>query len=470
MPLVPCLSMAQVACVNPSLALGEVDSTRSAVSVAYDASSGLAEMVEEGTGWHGVTAEGRTVMRLSPTLAAWGLAAYDRGVRKDVQMSESADIREVGPMAVADTIGGDKKSEGYRFRVGFAWQGRRASVGLDIKYSSLSEFRTRDPRPKADAVTAAVRLGGALNIADGQTIGLFGTLRKYSQEMDVDFKNTQKGTATIYHLTGLGSDYSRFAGSNDEVAYDGRRVGGGVSYTGPLCALVELSRRHTEKLLPDLANILISETYDNCLVANIARHGALNTWTSTLALDAKLNNLTLKTSIYDDGTRNYRLLSTREPYERRTASAALTAQMSRPRIISLSVSVAYNTDRQENTELARRVETSDVGVNALAEAWHEGRVASLSCGVGVALRRNVKGECELGARRSSESAAAHDVVRRDFELRSANVLGGEVSGRADFRIAGRGWSPFVGFNVGGLCRSGGADDAWHASVSVGVGF
>lgn len=470
MPLVPCLSAAQVACGNPALALSEVDTTRSEVSVAYSASSHLAEMVEEGTAWHGMLAEGRTVMRLSHVIAAWGLASYDRGVRKDVTMSESADIREVGPMAVADTIGGDKESEGYTFRAGFAWQGCRASVGLDIRYSSVSEFRTRDPRPKADAVVAAVRLGGALNLTEGQTIGLYGKLRKYAQEVDVDFKNTQAGTATIYHLTGLGADYTRFAGSNDAASFDGRCLGGGLTYGGPVGVTLDLSRRHTEKILPDLANILISETYDNCLAANVVRHGTLSRWSSSIGLSANLSHLTLKTSIYDDGTKNYRLLSTRQPYSRRTATFAITAQMARPQTIALSATVAYNRDKQENTDLARRVETSDVSLDAQANAWHHGRVASLSCGLGIALRKNVSGECNLGVRRSTESAAAHEVVRRDYALRSANVVGGEVFGRADFHIVGRGWSPFVGFNARGIGRSGGADDAWNISVCAGVGF
>lgn len=470
MPLAPRPAAAQVARGNPALALAEVDTTRSEVSVAFDASSRLAETVGEGTAWHGVVAEGRVAARLSPSLAAWGMAAYDRGVRKGVLMSESADIHEVGPMAVADTIGGDKESEGYTFRAGFAWQGVRASVGLDIDYSSLSEFRTRDPRPKADAVAAAVRLGGSLDMGRGQAIGVFGKIRKYSQEIDIDFKNTQAGTATIYHLTGLGADYTRFAGSNDAASFDGRCLGGGVTYGGPVDVLLELSRRHTEKLLPDLANILICETFDNSILADVTRHGALSSWASAIGLQAQLNHLTLKTSIYDDGAKNYRLLSTREPYTRRTAALALAARMTRPETLALSATVAYNHDEQENRELSRRVSTTDVRLDASAHAWRSGRIATLSCSVGIIVRKNVGGDCDLGLLRGTESAAAHEAVRRDYALRSANMAGGGIAGRADFRTAGRGWSPFVGFDAGGAGRSGGAGGTWHIAIRAGVGF
>lgn len=469
-PLVPCLALAQAGGVNPACALAEVDTTVSEVVVGWGASSRLADFVEEGASWRGFTAEGRTLMRLSPSLAAWGRAAYVRGVRADVAVSESSDFAEVGPMAVADTVGGDKDSESYRFRAGFAWRSGRASVGLDIRYSSMSEFRTHDPRPKADAVVAEARLGGAFFFSGGKSVGLFGSLRKYSQELDIDFKNDRNGNATVYHLIGLGADYSRFAGANTDASYDGRRAGGGVSFTGPVEVAVEASRRHTEKSLPDLHDALINETCDNRVDVGAVRHGLLNGWRTRFALSSSLNHLTLNTAVYDDGVKNYRLLAKREPYERRSAIATLSATMSRPEVLSLSAFVSCSADKEANSELSRRVEVADVSFGVSAEARRKWRSASLVGGLGLRARRNVRWVCDLGARRAKESATVFQSVSRDFSLRSANLFGGDASARVDFRHGGWPCAPFVNLNVGGFCRYGALPGAWHLELRAGVGF
>lgn len=468
--LAPGLALAQAGGVNPACALAEVDTTVSEVVVGWGASSRLADFVEEGASWRGFTAEGRTLMRLSPSLAAWGRAAYVRGVRSDVVVSESSDFAEIGPMAVADTVGGDKDSESYRFRAGFVCRSSRAAVGLDIRYSSQSEFRTHDPRPKADAVVAEARLGGAFFFSGGQSVGLFGSLRKYSQELDIDFKNDRNGNATVYHLIGLGADYSRFAGANTDASYDGRRAGGGFSFTGPVEVTVEASRRHTEKSLPDLHDALISETFDNRVDVSAVRLGLLNGWRTSFALSSSLNHLTLKTAVYDDGVKNYRLLAKREPYERRSAIATFAASMSRPEVLSLSAFVSCSADKEANSELSRRIEVTNVLFGVSANVRRKWRSASLAGGLGLKARRNVRDVCDLGARRAKESATVFQSVGRDFSLRSANLSGGDASARVDFRPGGWPCAPFVDFNVGGFCRSGALPDAWRFELRAGVGF
>lgn len=469
-PLFASLARAQVAEGNPALAFAVVDSTVSEVAVGWGASSRLADFIEEGASWRGFTAEGRTLMRLSPSLAAWGRAGYVRGVRSNVSMSESADFAEVAPMAVADTVGGDKDSESYKFRAGFAWRLRRASLGLDVRYSSLSEFRTRDPRPKADAVVAEARLGGAFFFSGGQSVGLFGALRKYSQELDIDFKNDRNGNATVYHLVGLGADYSRFAGANTDASYDGRRAGGGLSFSGPVDVTVEVSRRHTEKSLPGLQNVLINETFDNCVEADAVRHGLLNGWSTGLALRSAFDHLTLRTAVYDDGVKNYRLIAKREPYERKSAVGTLSASMSRGAALSLNAFFSFSAVGEENSELSRRVEVGGASFGVSADASHRVGLASLSGSLGVWARRNLKSRCDMRARRDKESAAVFRSVRRDFELRSANVLGGNAAIRADFHVAGWACAPFVALNVGGFCRSAALPDAWGFELRVGVGL
>lgn len=461
---------AQVEALNPALAIAEVDSTAYEVAAGWESSLRLADIVEDGRSWRGFAAEGRTVMRLSQSLAAWGRAGYVRGVRSDVVMSESSDYSEVGPMAVADTVGGNKDSESYAFRAGFAWRGARASAGLDIRYSSLCEFRSFDPRPKADAVSAEVRLGGALDLGGGKSVGLFGSLRKYSQEVDIDFKNDRAGKATIFHMIGLGADYSRFAGANDKASYDGRRAGGGVSFSGPLSLAAEASRRHTEKALPGLQNALISETFDDCLHADALRRGEAGGWTTEIGLQADLSRLKLKMIIYDDGHMNYRRISTRQPYERKRSEVGISAGMARPGLVRLSAQVAYAASSEANSELARSVDVAAVSLGVAAEAVRKWRRAELVGGLDLSARRNVSAECMLGTRRTSESAAALSAVVRDFELLAANLYRAQASIKLSLANERWGCAPFVAVECGGLARSRGQGEGWAFALRAGVGF
>ncbi len=468
--LVPRLSAAQgVWAGNPALAFTRVDSTAAEVSVAWRSSSALNSIVEEGDGWRGLSAAGGAIMRPSAGWVAWGDAAYEKGVRSCVVMSESADFGEVGPMAVADTIGGDKDSEKYAFSAGFAWRRERWMAGLSIGYSSLCEFRTHDPRPKADAVRAEVRLGGGLMLGR-YTFGLSGLLGKYSQEVDVDFYNAQGASVTVYHMTGLGADYSRFSGPNAEAAYKGRKVGGGVDFSGPFTVAAEYSRRHVEKMLPDLHNAMICETFDDAVSVRLSRAGSLSVWETELSAYADAHKLSLDVAIYDDGSTNYRQIATRGPYSQTERRVGLSAQMRREAGMPASMrsSVACVSVGEENTDVRRKVEVQNVEVAVAASLSHAMGRVTVSWSAGALARANVGKSCALGVARPTESPAAVAAVREDFLLRSSSAVGLEADVRVEVGLPSRARSAFVALSGDRLWRSGDLPVGWGCVARVGV--
>ncbi|MBQ2321565.1 MAG: hypothetical protein II375_03280, partial [Bacteroidales bacterium] len=256
---------------NPANMTSLSDSSRTSFAVGYDAQGNTVERREEGRAWRGWKAEGRTYLSIAPNLAAKCEASYTNGVRKKVSLAENADYDIIAPMAVADTSGGDKDAETYAFGAGFGCDGRRASVGLAISYSSRSEYCDVDPRPKADAVEANVRVGGLLRLSDTHAVGLYGALRKYSQDLTVKFLNAYNAAMTIYHLQGIGTDYTRFSGVYDETKYRGRGFALGAEYLGPLSAKAEFRHMTVEKSLADLENAVIGEMERETLDVSLGR-------------------------------------------------------------------------------------------------------------------------------------------------------------------------------------------------------
>lgn len=85
---------------------------------------------------------------MSDASRIWGNAYYHNGERKNVQWNESADYELIYPYVMADTIGGDIKSETYFFEGGYAASHGRWTFGGEFSYRALLEYRDVDPRPR----------------------------------------------------------------------------------------------------------------------------------------------------------------------------------------------------------------------------------------------------------------------------------------------------------------------------------
>ena len=432
--LAHCLAAAQDTPGNPALMAMRQDSSRSEIHVGLTSLAHMSETAQEGARWRGWEAAGHTFLRLGDGRVAWGRAAYTDGQKADVMLSETADYAEIGPMAVADTAGGDKEREAYDFLAGFAWRGRKAGAGLQADYSSATEFRSADPRPKADATVARVTAGGWLTVVEGHSLGLFGTLRKYSQEIDIDFYNEYGAAATIYHMQGLGTDYTRFAGSNDEAYYKGKAIGGGLTYDGRVSAEVGIGRNHLEKGMPDLGNAVIDETTRRSLWAKASIPIVSEQWRHRLTISATWMRNELTQNIFDDGTRSYRPIARRKPYEAtaQEATAVFHTAKGETARVRLTAQAKWSHTAEKNTDARRTLEKTTLEANLHATAWSRAtRRLRLSYCLGASHRAALATRCDLGAPTPKEMPQALTVERAAFERQTTARTGGEAGLRAD---------------------------------------
>lgn len=425
---------------NPANMTSLSDSSRTSFAVGYDARGNTVERREEGRSWRGWNVEGRTYLSIAPNLAAKCEVSYTNGVRKKVSLAENADYDIIAPMAVADTSGGDKDAETYAFGAGFGCDGRRASVGLAISYSSRSEYRDVDPRPKADAVEANVRVGGLLRLSDTHAVGLYGALRKYSQDLTVKFLNAYNAAMAIYHLQGIGTDYTRFSGVYDETKYRGRGFALGAEYLGPLSAKAEFRHMTVEKSLADLENAVIGETERETLDVSLGRRLQMGgAWRAVAAVNAVGSKTRLSQHIYDDGTHNYHLISTRYPYEARTfdasaAFAALTEWLSGKGGVYVHGQIGVAKSEEKNLDNHDKLKLATLGIRLGGEVWRDWRKCRLTAGVTAGSRIGLSDEAALSAVRATELPGAKAAIADDHARRSATRTGGEASLRLDIDL------------------------------------
>ena len=93
------------------------------------------------------------------------------------------------------------------------------TFGAEIDFRAEHEYRTIDPRPRGIATDLTLRIGLARaygNYNMGAGIGM----RTYKQTNNVDFYNPL-GVVPEYHMTGLGTNYVRFAGAVRSSYYKG---------------------------------------------------------------------------------------------------------------------------------------------------------------------------------------------------------------------------------------------------------
>lgn len=421
---------------NPAMRNALRDSSLSDVEVGYLGNRNVSEYAQDGEGWNGWNAGGDAFIRISGDMVAWGGASYEKGLRMNVYLAESSDYMEVLPMAVADTAYADKEREAYEFNAGFAWEGRCAGVGLQIDYSSACEYRTTDPRPKADAVVARVRLGGIWKIADGHTLGLYGLLRKYSQDLDIDFYNEYNSATTLFQMQGVASDYARFSGSYSEAHYRGRLAGGGLTYGGPVNFRIGFSRRHLDKELPELQNAVINETYTNMGRIDISRVLSQGFWDATLILSASASQLEMTQNIYDDGTTNYHIIATRRPYtfDVRNADFIISAVRyapSSPWGLDLRFRLGWSYTDESDIDDASVLRKNQLLFDLSPSAWNDWTHCRLTYGLSLRHRKAVGVKGDLGLPRLTSSDRFYDAAERDFDRQTTPRTGADVNLRLD---------------------------------------
>ncbi|WP_298064345.1 DUF6850 family outer membrane beta-barrel protein [uncultured Rikenella sp.] len=215
---------------NPAAMRFRQDYPLSELSVSYeDTRRGDAALSQQGNGYGGFGFAARSFVPTGARGSAFGEAGYSNGTRRNVQWSETADIEWLYPYLTADSAGGSLTSETYRFSGGYAHTVGQWTWAAQLAYRAMLEYREIDPRPRNVVSDLQGSLAAARSAGADYQIALAVRGRKYGQRGDIDFYN-EMNQATIYHLTGLGMDYVRFAGVQTDAYYSGWGAGGSIDF------------------------------------------------------------------------------------------------------------------------------------------------------------------------------------------------------------------------------------------------
>lgn len=212
---------------NPAVNQWRMDCGLTRVGAGYShESAGTDRDARFGRGGHNWSVGADTYTKYR-TSTLWGAAKYANGLLKDAVWNETADYDIVYPYILADSIGGDLHREQYSFSGGYADHSGRWAWGAELSYLATLEYRDVDPRPRNVVGTLDAAAGAAYRIAGDYYAGVSFNFRKYKQSNDIDFKS-EMGVDKIFHLTGMGTHYRRFAGTALSTYYDGYRYGVGA--------------------------------------------------------------------------------------------------------------------------------------------------------------------------------------------------------------------------------------------------
>ncbi|MDE6339755.1 MAG: hypothetical protein K2K97_08225 [Muribaculaceae bacterium] len=157
-------------------------------------------------------------------------ALYNNGARHNVRFCENVDIDKVYPYLTYDAVGGNMNLERYSFggSVGVNLSGRW-DVGGSLSYDAGLFYRNVDPRPRIITGDFCLGAGASYALGEKYKIGAGINYEKYKQSCDITFMS-ELGESKIYHLTGLGSHYSRFAGQGNSTYYNGNSIDASLTF------------------------------------------------------------------------------------------------------------------------------------------------------------------------------------------------------------------------------------------------
>lgn len=259
----------------------------------------------------------------------WGEAFYDNGRLLDLKWNETADMEMLYPYLTADSVGGDLKLERYAFIGGYADRRESWSWGVQLGYLAGIYYRSVDPRPRDITGCLSLKFGGGYRISDHYvlTVGLKG--ERYRQTNEIAFMS-ETFESKIYHCTGLGTHYVRFAGTGKNSRYDGWRYGGDIglvtSRESGLVAALGIERFQFEKILSDLNRLPLVSSRDVAIHAECGfrtRRGQ-NVWMTKgkLSFVSRIG----KENIFGDPSMSvYPMISSLRKYSRRNVSASVSA-------------------------------------------------------------------------------------------------------------------------------------------------
>lgn len=213
---------------NPAMMYYAKDYSLSNIQAGANSNDkGEAALKQEGNGSSNFGVTANSFIILNDKSKVFGGAHYKNGKRKNAIWNETSDFALLYPYVTGDSIGGNLNFEEYFFAGGYAHKVGKWTLGAQLDYRALIEYRNRDPRPKNVVSDLHVSIGAAHAVGPGYQLGIAVHARKYDQKSDISFYNDM-GSTSVYHLTGLGMDYIRFAGDKKSSLYKGNAFSGSI--------------------------------------------------------------------------------------------------------------------------------------------------------------------------------------------------------------------------------------------------
>lgn len=235
----------------------------------------------------------------------WGDAAYTNGRTTEVVWNETTDRELLYPYLSADSIGGDIKMEQYCFSGGYADRNDRWAWGAKISYMATLQYRDVDPRPRNVAGFLNIAAGGMIRLTGVYHVGMSVNLLKYKQTNDIDFKS-EMGIDKIFHLTGMGTHYKRFAGNGLSAYYDGYRYGIDINLypanSRGFFVTARLSRMTFKNILSDLNKLPMASVWHNQLSAQAGWMGTRDWMFGGASVQLDLFRRHGKENVFGDAT------------------------------------------------------------------------------------------------------------------------------------------------------------------------
>jgi hypothetical protein len=338
---------------NPAIKQWMMDVSHSTLSVAYEydkQSDAINPQLGDGFGVGSFNADSYIK---NGTSTLWGKAFYRNGKQWNVECNETSDAELIYPYFSTDNVGGDLNMEQYYFAGGFADTRGRWAWGGTLSYLAGLYYRNVDPRPRNVTGKLDVAVGAAYHITKDYYGGLSVNFRKYKQSSDIEFVS-EMGSSIIYHATGLGTHYNRFAGTGDASYYNGYRYGATFnlypSSGNGVIASVGASRFTFDKVLTDLNKLPLCSVWHNELQAQVgyARRTHGQDWAVAVNYDVYRRHG--RENIFGDASTSiYPQIGYLEMYADNYYSAevrGLYEVHSQQRMLSIMPAVGYNHRRQ----------------------------------------------------------------------------------------------------------------------------
>lgn len=313
------------------------------------------------------------------TSTLWGTAAYRNGCQRGLNWNESSDAGLVYPYFIADSIGGDMHAEIYSFSGGYADHTDLWAWGATLAYNAGLYYRNIDPRPRNTTGCLDISVGGAVRVAASDyRAGVSVSYRKYKQSCDIEFVN-EMSDSRVWHLTGLGTHYERFAGNGYTHYYNGNRWSAGLDLfpqtrKGAVVSL-EYASFGFDHILTSLNRLPLQSAVDRRLTAMVGwlAPGVARDWALTFSL--RHGKRTGTENIFGDPASGiYPQIGSLDMYTHMLTDAAvnLLYQWCVPggTLLSVAPSVAYYRSREVYADPHRHLQLGSVTPSVRLQATH----------------------------------------------------------------------------------------------------